>query len=208
MHVCLYSHLHSHSHTHKKQQHLSLYCLAAPACDGLCKQGLLYALGSQRIGTVLLWSSTQLWGQQSNFTLFLKYNTWVTRHVEVWLRKSCPMAKVPLMVGRRTQQILATMVQQSLAPASHVQGDSAAGTHSTLHDPASLTRCWTAAINKTMTRSLCHLSDENSFLPRCDIVSLAGQIPLLQRITIATSLTESSNLWNSCPRWRRHYNPS
>jgi len=105
------------------------------------------------------------------------------------------------MVGRRTQQTLVTMVQQSPAPASHVQGDSAAGTHSNLHDLASLTRCWTAAVNKTMTRSLCHLSAENSFLPRCDVVSLGGQFPLLQRITIVTPLTESSNLWISCPWW-------
>jgi len=67
------------------------------------------------------------------------------------------------MVGRRTQQ--------TLAPASHVQGDSAAGTHSNLHDLASLTRWWTAAINKNMTRSLCHLNAENSFLPRCHVVT-------------------------------------
>jgi hypothetical protein len=182
--------------------------MAAPACDGLCKQGLRYALGSQCTGILMLWSSTQLWGQQwSNFTLFLKYNTRVTWHVEVRLRKPCPIAKVPLMVGKRTQQTLATMVQQSLAPASHVQGDSAAGTHSNLHDLASLTRCWTATISKTMTRSLCHMSDENSFLPRCDVVSLGGQFLLLQRITTVTPLTQSNNLWISGPRWRRHYNP-
>ena len=141
-------------HTHTKEQHSSLYRMAAPACDGLCKQWLLPALGSQCTGMVMLWSSTQLWGQRSNFTLFSKYNTWVTWHVEVGLSKPCPIAKVPLMVGRRTQQTPATMVHQSLAPASHVQGDNTAGTHSNLHDLASLTRPWTAATNKTMTRCI------------------------------------------------------
>jgi hypothetical protein len=94
------------------------------------------------------------------------------------------------MVGRRTQQ--------TLAPVSHVQGDSAAGTHSNLHDLASLTRWWTAAINKNMTRSLCHLNAENSFLPRCDVASLGGQFLLLQRITIVTSVTvkQSMNFWS------------